>query len=82
MRITSVEPVVVNAGMRNWIFVVVRTDQDGLDGIGEATLEFQTHAVAGAVRDLADLIVGRDPRDIERLWQIMFRHTPSSREGP
>jgi len=74
MRITSVEPVVVNAGMRNWIFVVVRTDQDGLEGIGEATLEFQTHAVSGAVKDLAELIVGRDPRDIERLWQIMFRH--------
>ena len=74
MRISSVEPVVVNAGMRNWIFVVIRTDQDGLEGIGEATLEFQTHAVAGAVRDLADLIVGRDPREVERLWQIMFRH--------
>ncbi|MBI1351365.1 MAG: hypothetical protein GC156_09630 [Actinomycetales bacterium] len=81
MRIVSVEPVVVNAGMRNWIFVVVRTDQDELEGIGEATLEFQTHAVAGAVRDLADLIVGRDPREIERLWQIMIRH-PFFKGGP
>ena len=74
MKITSIEPVVVNAGMRNWVFVVVRTDQGGLEGIGEATLEFQTRAVSGAVQDLAELIIGRDPTDIERLWQIMFRH--------
>ena len=74
MKITSIEPVVVNAGMRNWVFVVVRTDQGGLEGIGEATLEFQTRAVSGAVQDLAKLIIGRDPTDIERLWQIMFRH--------
>jgi galactonate dehydratase len=74
MKIASVEPVVVNAGMRNWIFVVVRTDTDGLEGIGEATLEFQTRAVVGAVQDLADLVIGRDPRDIERTWQVMFRH--------
>lgn len=81
MKITSVEPVVVNAGMRNWIFVLVRTDTDGLEGIGEATLEFQTRAVVGAVQDLADLVIGRDPRDIERTWQVMFRH-PFFKGGP
>lgn len=81
MRISSIEPVVVNAGMRNWVFVVVRTDQDGLEGIGEATLEFQTRAVTGAVQDLAELLIGRDPRDIERAWQVMFRH-PFFKGGP
>ncbi len=30
MKITRVETVVVNAEMRNWIFVKVETDNDGL----------------------------------------------------
>ena len=74
MRITAVRTLVVNARLRNWIFVRVETDQPGLTGLGEATLEFQTRAVTGAVEDLAGLIVGQDPRNIEHLWQVMFRH--------
>ena len=81
MKITAVDSVVVGAGMRNWIFVIVRTDVPGLDGIGEATCEFQTRAVVGAVSDLAELIIGRDPREIERLWQILHRH-PFFKGGP
>jgi len=30
---------VVNAEMRNWVFVRVQTDQPGLHGWGEATLK-------------------------------------------
>ena len=52
--------------MRNWVFVKVETDQDGLYGWGEATLEWKTRAVVGAVEDLAPLLIGRDPRDIEK----------------
>jgi galactonate dehydratase len=74
MKITAIKTQVVNAQLRNWIFVRVETDQPGLYGLGEATLEFQTRAVAGAIEDLALLIVGEDPRNIEHLWQVMFRH--------
>jgi galactonate dehydratase len=74
MKITGIRTQVVNARLRNWIFVRVETDQPGLTGLGEATLEFQTRAVAGAVEDLAGLIVGEDPRNIEHLWQVLFRH--------
>lgn len=59
--------------MRNWIFVKVLTDQDGLFGWGEATLEWHTRAVVGAVQDLAELVVGEDPTRIEHLWQMMYR---------
>ena len=61
--------------MRNWIFVRVDTDQAGLYGWGEATLEWKTRAVAGAVEDLAPLVIGRDPRDIERNVRIMKKHS-------
>jgi galactonate dehydratase len=73
MRITAVEAHVCNARMRNWVFVRVLTDEDGLYGWGEATLEWHTRAVVGAVEDLAELLVGEDPTRIEHLWQMMFR---------
>ncbi len=73
MKITAVETHVCHARMRNWIFVKVRTDQDGLWGWGEATLEWCTRAVVGAVEDVSQLIVGEDPTRIEHLWQMMFR---------
>lgn len=73
MKITAIETHVCHARMRNWIFVKVITDQDGLYGWGEATLEWHTRAVVGAVEDLAELMVGEDPTRIEHLWQMMYR---------
>ena len=73
MKITRVETHVCNARMRNWVFVKVVTDQDGLFGWGEATLEWHTRAVVGAVQDCAELLVGEDPTRIEHLWQMMYR---------
>lgn len=71
IRITGIETLVVNAEMRNWIFVKVLTNQDGLFGWGEASLNWKTRAVTAAVEDLAPLLIGRDPRDIEHLLRIM-----------
>ena len=62
MKITNIRCIVVNAEMRNWIFVKVETDQDGLWGWGEATVEWKTRAVVGAIEDLVPLLLGRDPR--------------------
>lgn len=73
MKITSVETLVCNARMRNWIFVKVSTDQPGLWGWGEATLEWCTRTVVGAVEDVSQLILGEDPTRVEYLWQMMFR---------
>lgn len=73
MKITAIETLVCHARMRNWIFVKVLTDQDGLFGWGEATLEWHTRSVVGAIEDLAQLVVGEDPRRVEHLWQMMWR---------
>ena len=73
MKITRIETHVCHARMRNWVFVKVLTDQDGLFGWGEATLEWHTRAVVGAVEDLAELVVGEDPTRVEHLWQMMYR---------
>ncbi len=73
MNITRISTLVVNARMRNWVFVKVETDQPGLWGWGEATLEWKTKAVVGAIEDVSVLLIGQDPRRIEHLWQVMHR---------
>jgi galactonate dehydratase len=73
MKITAVKTLVVNARMRHWVLVKVETSEPGLYGWGEATLEWKTKGVAGAVEDLSVLILGQDPRRIEHIWQIMHR---------
>jgi len=73
MKITKIETLVCNARMRNWIFVKVLTDQPGLYGWGEATLEWHTRGVLGSIKDLEQLLIGEDPTRVEYLWQIMYR---------
>jgi galactonate dehydratase len=75
VKITSITTRVVNAEMRNWVFVRVETDVAGLYGWGEATLEWKTRAVVGAIEDLAPLALGRDPRDIEQVTRSMRLHS-------
>jgi galactonate dehydratase len=75
IKITGVKTVVVNAEMRNWIFVKVLTNQDGLYGWGEASLNWKTRAVSGTIEDLEPLVLGRDPRDIEQLLRILNKHS-------
>ncbi len=73
MRITAIETLVCHARMRNWVFVKVLTDQPGLWGWGEATLEWHTKSVVGAIEDLTPLLVSEDPTRVEHLWQMMYR---------
>ncbi|HTR68478.1 MAG TPA: galactonate dehydratase [Terriglobales bacterium] len=75
MKITGVKSVVVNAQMRNWVFVKVETDQAGLWGWGEASLEWKTRAVVGAIQDFTPMVIGEDPRNIEHLYQKLYRHS-------
>lgn len=79
MKIVAITPVIVNAQMRNWVFVKVETDE-GITGWGEASLEWKTRGVAGCVEDLAPFLRGQDPTRIEHLWQVMYRQ-PFFRAG-
>lgn len=73
MKITKVSTCVVNARMRNWVFVKVETDTPGLVGWGEASLEWKTRAVVGAIEDMAGLLIGENPLRIEHIWHILYR---------
>lgn len=75
VKISKIETIVVNAEMRNWIFVKVYTDQDGLYGWGEASLNWKTASVVSAVKDFARMIIGKDPRDIELCLEILKKQS-------
>jgi galactonate dehydratase len=73
MKITAVKTFFADGGQRVFVFVKVETDQPGLVGWGEASLEAKPRAVAGCVADMEPMIVGEDPRRIEYIWQILYR---------
>lgn len=55
-----------------WMFLKVETDE-GICGWGEPVLEGRSTVVQEAVNVLSNYIVGKDPFDIENLWQHMYR---------
>ena len=73
MRITEIRTIISWAGLRNWVFVQVRTDTD-LYGWGEGTLEGKERTVEQAIHTLSETLIGQDPLAVEHLWQILYRH--------
>jgi galactonate dehydratase len=74
VRIVGIEPVTVGTGWINWVFVRLHTDE-GLVGIGEATLEGQTEAVLASLRELEPIVVGEDAARITHIWEQAYRHS-------
>ena len=72
MKITNVEAIPVWGGQRNFLFVVVDTDE-GISGVGESGLTGRELAVAAVVEHLKPQLVGQDANRIEHLWQVMTR---------
>ena len=74
MKITRIRTLTVAAPPhRNWVFVKVETDQPGLYGWGEGTLEWKTRGVVGTVEDFAPIMLGQDPRDVTRVVELLQR---------
>jgi len=71
VKITSVETFIAGLDRRNYLFVRVQTD-DGIHGIGEAYSCGPDEATAVVVADFETWLVGKDPRDIEALWHLMY----------
>lgn len=55
-----------------WLFLAIDTDE-GITGWGEPVIEGRAHTVAAAVGELSALLIGKDPRQINDLWQTMYR---------
>ena len=75
MKITEVRVIVTSPG-RNYVVVKIVTDEPGLYGVGDATLNGRELSVATALQEhIAPLLIGRDPDRIEDIWQMLFRGT-------
>ena len=79
MKITRIETLNCDAGWRPWTYVKVQTDE-GLVGYGEYGGGRNAHAIAACIRDVEAVLLGKDPRHIERLiWEMrwVMRNNPS-----
>jgi L-alanine-DL-glutamate epimerase-like enolase superfamily enzyme len=80
LKITALKTFIVNAGNLNWVFCNVYTN-GGLVGLGEGSVTSKEATVAQAIMEHERFLMGKDPTDIELLWQGMFRF-PRWRGGP
>ncbi len=72
MRIVSASVIVTCPG-RNFVTLKIATDQ-GVYGIGDATLNGRELSVASYLTDhVIPCLIGRDPRQIEDIWQYLYR---------
>ncbi len=72
MKVTAVSTLITAGGHANWIFVKVETDS-GITGWGEATLEWRDGPVCAEVENFSELVVGRDPFQVEAIVNDMHR---------
>jgi galactonate dehydratase len=80
LKITGLRTFTVNVGSQNWVFCKVATNQ-GLTGLGEGSLTGKEATLSQAILEHERFLVGKDPTEIELLWQGMFRY-PRWRGGP
>ena len=72
MKIIAAE-VFVTSPSRNFVTLRITTE-DGVTGIGDATLNGRELAVAAYLKEhVAQLLIGKDPHRIEDTWQFLYR---------
>ncbi len=72
MKITDIKTFNVFTFRTNFVFVKIETDV-GISGIGEGTLEYKEHALLGAIEDIKRVLIGQDPRQVERICHELYR---------
>lgn len=72
MKIAKAEVIVCCPG-RNFVTLKLTTD-DGVTGLGDATLNGRELSVASYLKDhICPLLIGRDAHQIEDTWQYLYR---------
>lgn len=69
MKITAVKVYKIKP---RWIFVKISTDE-GIDGWGELISGTKTETVVACAKEMGEYLIGRNPFEIERLWQELHR---------
>src|SRR5690606_14298459 len=72
MKIIAAKVIVTCPG-RNFVTLKITTDE-GIYGIGDATLNGREKAVVSYLEDhVVPCLIGRDPQQIEDIWQYLYR---------
>jgi len=72
MKITDAKVIVCSPG-RNFVTLKITTE-DGIHGLGDATLNGRELAVASYLSDhVVPILIGRDARRIEDIWQYLYK---------
>ncbi len=72
MKISQARVIVCCPG-RNFVTLKIETDE-GLTGLGDATLNGRELAVASYLQDhVLPCLIGRDPQQIEDIWQYLYK---------
>lgn len=78
MKITRIQTLHCDAGWRPWSFIKITTDE-GLIGYSECT---DSHGsplgITGVVKELEKILLGKDPRAVEKLYWDMYMATRQS----
>jgi galactonate dehydratase len=72
MKIIAQKVFIANVSRTNFVFVKLFTD-DGVEGVGEATLEWKTKTVVAALEDLERAVIGRDPFAVDATIEQLHR---------
>jgi L-alanine-DL-glutamate epimerase-like enolase superfamily enzyme len=81
MKIIKITPIVCDGGWWPWVFAKVETDE-GLVGWGECSdNRALPRGVAGCIQDVEQILLGEDPRAVEKLHWIMYRMTQQNIGG-
>ena len=72
MKVTDIKTFAVDCFRTNWVFVKVYTDE-GVTGVGEATLEYKEKSLIGAVEHIKEYLTGKNPFEIEKHWHAIYR---------
>jgi len=70
MKIASLKTFLVPP---RWLFLKIETDK-GISGWGEPVLEGRAQTLAALIAEMSDFLVGRDPRQINDIWQTLYRN--------
>ncbi len=72
MKITGQKVFTANVSRTNFVFVKLYTDE-GIEGVGEATLEWKTLTIVSALEELERVLIGRDPFQADAIIEQLHR---------
>jgi galactonate dehydratase len=80
MKITAIETMQADAGWRLFSFLKMTTD-DGITGWSEFNESFGSAGLSDVIRALSPVLIGKDPRQFERVVSTLHVLTRQSRGG-